>query len=125
MRPPRAGGICKYRPGLLVTDLGMGAFGPTRLQEHTHPYLKGLRQRTSHSVSVGVPNGTEVLCVDRARSLRRARSQRGVEPLPGSGLPPHFTAMGKMLLANLPEEEQRSRRSSLTLRKRRRNTITG
>jgi IclR family pca regulon transcriptional regulator len=113
----------KYRLGLRVTDLGMSALNSTGLREHAHPYLDELRRRTSYSVSLAVLDGTEVLWVDRARSFRREQGQNGLGLQPGSRLPAYATAMGKLLLANLPDQEQRSLLSSIKLTKRGPNTI--
>ena len=113
----------KYRLGLRVTDLGMSALTSTGLREHAHPYLDELRRRTSYSVSLGVLDDTEVLYVDRARSLRRGQGQNGLDLQPGSRLPAHTTAMGKLLLANLPDEKQRGVLASMKPTKRGPNTI--
>src|ERR1035438_8811591 len=113
----------KYRLGLRVTDLGMSALNSTGLREHSHLYLQELRQRTSYTVSLGVLDGPEILLINRARSLRRGKAQNGLDLQPGSRLPAHTTAMGKLLLANLPDEDQRSVLTSMKLTKRGPNTI--
>jgi IclR family pca regulon transcriptional regulator len=113
----------KYRLGLRVTDLGMSALNSTGLREHAHPYLDELRRRSSYTVSLGVLDDTDVLYVDRARSLRRGQDQNGLDLQAGSRLPAHTTAMGKLLLANLPDEDQRSILASMKLTKRGPNTI--
>jgi len=113
----------KYRLGLRVTDLGMSALNSTGLREHAHPYLDELRRRTSYSVGLGVLDGTDVLWVDRARSFRRGQDQNGLDLHPGSRLPAYSTAMGKLLLANLPDDEQRGVLASMKLTKRGPNTI--
>jgi len=113
----------KYRLGLRVTDLGMSALNSTGLREHAHPYLDELRRRSSYTVSLGVLDDTDVLYVDRARSLRRGQDQNGLDLQAGSRLPAHSTAMGKLLLANLPDEDQRSVLASMKLTKRGPNTI--
>jgi IclR family pca regulon transcriptional regulator len=115
----------KYRLGLRVTDLGMSALGATGLHEHAHPYLEELRQRTSYTVSIAVLEGTDVLYVDRVRSLRRGRTVREAELHPGSRLPAYCSAMGKVLLANVPAREQRELLASMKLARRGPNTITG
>ena len=97
----------KYRLGLRVTDLGMSALNSTGLREHAHPYLEELRQRTSYTASLAVLDGSEILYVDRARSFRRGQNKIDLDLHPGSRLPAYCTAMGKLLLANLPEAEQR------------------
>ncbi len=114
----------KYRLGLRVTDLGMSALNSTGLREHAQPYLEELRQRTTYTVSLAVLDGNEILYVDQARSFRRGQSRDGVDARTGSRLPAYCTAMGKLLLANLPEAEQREVLAQTKLSKRGPNTIT-
>jgi IclR family transcriptional regulator, pca regulon regulatory protein len=114
----------KYRLGLRVTDLGMSALNSTGLREHAHPYLEELRQRSTYTTSLGVLDGTDVLYVDRVRSFRRGQSSIDLNLHTGSRMPAYCTAMGKLLLANLPEPEQRELIASMKLTKRGPNTIT-
>jgi IclR family pca regulon transcriptional regulator len=114
----------KYRLGLRVTDLGMSALNSTGLREHAQPYLEELRQRSSYTVSLGVLDGPEVLYVDQARSFRRGPGQSNVDVRTGSRLPAYCTAMGKLLLANLPESDQRELLSQIKLTKQGPNSIT-
>jgi IclR family transcriptional regulator, pca regulon regulatory protein len=120
----KQGAARKYRLGLRVTDLGMSALNATELREKAHPYLEELRQRTSYTVSLAVLDGPEIVYVDLALSLRREQSKIDLGLQPGSRLPAHCTAMGKLLLANLPEEEQRELLASMKLTKCGPNTIT-
>jgi IclR family pca regulon transcriptional regulator len=114
----------KYRLGLRVTDLGMSALNSTGLREHAHLYLEQLRQQTSYTTNLSVLDGTDVLFVDRVRSLRRAQSMIDAGLHPGSRLPAHCTSMGKLLLANLPAAKQRELIAQMKLTKRGPNTIT-
>jgi IclR family transcriptional regulator, pca regulon regulatory protein len=114
----------KYRLGLRVSDLGMSALNSTGLREHAQPYLEELRQRTSYSVGLAVLDGPEILYVHRARSLRRGQAQAGPDVRTGSRLPAHATAVGKLLLAHLPDADQRELVASLKLTKSAPNTIT-
>jgi IclR family transcriptional regulator, pca regulon regulatory protein len=114
----------KYRLGLRVTDLGMSALNSTGLREHAHPYLEELRQRTSYTTSLGVLEETDVLYVDRVRSYRRGGSVPGLDLHPGSRVPAYCTAMGKLLLAYLPEDSQRDLLAEIKPTKRGPNTIT-
>jgi IclR family pca regulon transcriptional regulator len=114
----------KYRLGLRVTNLGMSALNSTGLREHAHPYLEELRQRTSYSTSLAVLDGADIVYVDRARSFRRGQGAIDLDLHPGSRLPAHSTAMGKILLAYLPESEQRELLGSMKLSKQGPNTIT-
>ena len=114
----------KYRLGVRVTDLGMSALSTTGLREHSHSYLEELRQRTSYTVNLAVLDGPEILDVDRARSFRRGQSKIDFGLARGSRLPAYCTAMGKLLLAFLPEYEQCSLIAAMELSKRGPNTIT-
>jgi IclR family pca regulon transcriptional regulator len=114
----------KYRLGLRVTDLGMSALNSTGLREHAAPYLEELRQRTSYTVSLGVLDGPEVLYVDQARSFRRGQGQAGGDARTGSRLPAYCSAIGKLLLASLPDDDQRELIAQIKLQKHGPNTIT-
>jgi IclR family pca regulon transcriptional regulator len=115
----------KYRLGLRVTDLGMSAINATGLRDHARPYLEELRERTSYTTCISVLDGTEILCIDRARSFRRGltEAERALEP--GSRLPAHATSIGKLLMAYLPETERRDLLAELKPVKLGPNTITG
>jgi IclR family transcriptional regulator, pca regulon regulatory protein len=114
----------RYRLGLKVTDLGMSVLNSTGLREHAHPYLEELRKQSSYTVNLAVLDGTEILFVDRMRSFRRGQSKIDLGLHPGSRLPAYCTAMGKLLLANLPESEQSDLISEMQLTKQGPNTIT-
>jgi IclR family transcriptional regulator, pca regulon regulatory protein len=114
----------KYRLGLKVTDLGMSALNATGLREHARDDLEELRVRSSYTVSLGVLDGGDVLYVERARSWRRGQDKIDLGLQPGSRLPAYCTSMGKVLLANLPDERQRELIGEMTLTKQGPNTIT-
>ena len=114
----------KYRLGLGVTKLGMSALNSTGLREHAHSYLEDLRRRSSLTTSIAVLDGPDIVYVDTVASFRRP-NKRELAPRPGSRLPAHATAMGKLLLANLPDEAQRELLAKVKLSKRGPNTIIG
>jgi IclR family transcriptional regulator, pca regulon regulatory protein len=114
----------KYRLGLRVADLGMSALNSTGLREHARVSLDELRHRTSYTTSIAVLDGHEILYVDRARSFRRGQNKIDLNLRVGSRLPAYCTAMGKVLLAFLPEEDQRAVLAEMKLAKRGPQTIT-
>ena len=114
----------RYRLGLRVTDLGMTALNSTGLREQAHPYLEELRRQSSYTVNLAILDETDILYVDRLRSFRRGQSQIDLGLHPGSRLPAYCTAMGKLLLANLPEDERSELIANIKLTKRGPNTIT-
>ncbi len=117
------GAARKYRLGLRVTDLGMSALNSTALREHARPYLEELCRQSSYTVSLAVLDGPEIVYIDRVRSARRMQG-KDLDLTPGSRLPAYCTAMGKLLLATLPEEEQRSLLAEIKPTRMGPNTIT-
>jgi IclR family transcriptional regulator, pca regulon regulatory protein len=113
----------KYHLALRVTDLGISAMNGMSLYEHAHPSLDELRGRTGFTVSAAVLDGPELLLVDRLRGNRRGQRLIDLGLAPGSRLPLHCTAAGKLLLANLPDQDQRTRIAELQLSRRATNTI--
>lgn len=114
----------KYRLGLRVTDLGMSALNSTGLREHVHPFLEELRERTGYTVGLAVLDGTEILYVDSSRSWRRSERATDAGLHPGSRMPSYCTAMGKVLLAYLPDEVRRELIAQSELQRRTPTTIT-
>ncbi|HYM46686.1 MAG TPA: IclR family transcriptional regulator [Solirubrobacteraceae bacterium] len=114
----------KYRLTLRVTRLGMSALSATGLREHAHADLLVLSSRTGYATALATLDGAEVVYVDRVRGLRRLSDRADVAPAPGSRLPAHCVAVGKVLLAHLPERERRQALVPMTLRLRGPNTIT-
>lgn len=113
----------KYRLTLAVTQLGLSALNTTSLGEHARPYLEDLRRETSYTTAIAVLDGPSILYVELLPSLRRGRAPLTLRP--GSRLPTHCTAMGKVLLASLPAYEQRTLIGEMDLTRRTPNTITG
>ncbi|HEY7891330.1 MAG TPA: IclR family transcriptional regulator [Solirubrobacteraceae bacterium] len=113
----------KYRLGLRVTDLGMSALNSMSLREHAHPYLEELRRETNFTVNLAILDGVEVLYVDRVRGSRAGQHKIDFDLHVGSRLPAWCTAMGKLLLAYLPDEEQRVLVGQMKLARRGPNTI--
>jgi IclR family transcriptional regulator, pca regulon regulatory protein len=114
----------RYRLGLRVTDLGMVALKATGLREHARPHLEELRRQSTYTANLAVLDGAEIVYVERARSLRQGQDKIDVGLARGSRLLAHCTAMGKVLLANLPERKRSELLSGLKLTKRGPNTIT-
>lgn len=114
----------KYSLTFGVIDLGMSALNSTSLREHARPYLEELGMRSGFAVAVAVLDGPEVLLVDRQRGSRRGQRLIDLGQAPGSRLPAYCTAVGKLLLAHLPDREQRSAITEMTLTRRGPNTIT-
>jgi IclR family pca regulon transcriptional regulator len=113
----------KYRLSLRVTDLGMSALNSTGLREHSHSILEELRQGSNFTASLAVLDGLEIVYVDRVVSFQRGQDKVNVGVGVGSRLPASCTAMGKLLLAHLDEEDRRDLLSQVRLEGRGPNAI--
>ena len=114
----------KYRLDIRVADIGMLVLNATGLRNsRVHAHLEELRQRTSLTASIAVLDETEIVYVDRARSHSNGESLLGLQVRTGSRLPAHCTAMGKLLLANLPASELREVLPQVTFAPRTPKTI--
>jgi IclR family pca regulon transcriptional regulator len=115
----------KYRLGPRVADPGSAAIHSSGLREHARSHLQGLRRRTSLTAGLGVLDGGEVLYVDRMCSLRGDQNETDLSLRAGSRVPAYSSAGGKLLLAHLPEAQQRALISSSRLAGHAAHTITG
>jgi IclR family transcriptional regulator, pca regulon regulatory protein len=106
----------KYRLGMRAGDPGRTAVNSTGLRALPHEYLADLRHRSGCSASVAVLDGKDIVYVDRARSSLRGQSEVQARLGRGSRLPAETTAMGRAILAHLPEHEQREAMERVTAR---------
>lgn len=114
----------KYRLGLRVTDLGMSALNSIPWREHALPHLQRLTRDTGLTTLLGILDGTEVLCVQVARSRGAAVAESELGLHVGSRVPSYCTALGKVLLAYTSDAERKRALDELKLTKRGPNTIT-
>jgi IclR family pca regulon transcriptional regulator len=116
----------RYALSVAVTKLGLAALNATALEVHATPYMQELcdRTRIRNTITLATLEGLHVVCVARVRAqgpgLTRRESARGT----GSQSPAYCTAIGKVLLANLPARIRRERFSEMTLKSLAPNTIT-
>ena len=87
------------RPKILA--LGYAYLSSTSLGTALQPYLEKVSETTHESCSVGVLDEDEIVYVARAATKRIMSVALNV----GSRLPAYCSAIGRVLLANLPEAE--------------------
>lgn len=97
----------KYHLGLGVADIGMSALDSTGLRGPSLPYLADLRQRVGYTVSLALLDGPEIVYAARAYSHRRGQYEADMGRTVGSRVPASCTAMGKVLVAGLPDKKRR------------------
>ena len=103
-----------------VLRLGTGCLAAMELPQIVQPWLDDLSERIGESVSVSILDEIEIVYVARA-AQRRVMS---IGLMPGSRLPAYCTAMGRVLLAALPDEEVRSILDGSELARRTPATLT-
>ena len=96
-------GSRRLRLGLGVARLLPALLSGLRLPELARDHVRGLAERTGETVNLAVLHGGEVvyLLSESGSRLLTLRSTIGLR------LPVHCTALGKCLLAQLPDEEAR------------------
>lgn len=95
----------RYRPGALVMRLASGFLQTTNVMRCVEEAMVALATRTHHTAWTGALEGTEVVTLGTQHGGFPVRF--GIEL--GRRLPCHATAMGKALLALLPDDEVRQR----------------
>jgi DNA-binding IclR family transcriptional regulator len=99
----RDAGSRRLRLGLGVARLLPALLSGLRLPELARDHVRGMAERTGETVNLAVLHGGEVvyLVSESGSRLLTLRSTIGLR------LPVHCTALGKCLLAQLPDEEAR------------------
>ncbi|QEU93888.1 IclR family transcriptional regulator domain-containing protein [Streptomyces kanamyceticus] len=91
-----------YRPLPRILELGHAALSRLGFAELAEPHLRDLADRVHQSASVTVLDGTDILYVARAATVR----VMSVRITVGTRFPAYATAMGRVLLAGLPAKER-------------------
>lgn len=96
----------KYRLGMRAGDPGRSAVGSTSLRDLPHQLLADLRDASGCTASIAVLHGRDIVYIDRARSAWQGQSEVAARLGRGSRLPAKDTATGRVLLAELSEQER-------------------
>jgi IclR family pca regulon transcriptional regulator len=94
----------RYRLGPKVLDLGFSALNSMDLLEISAPHLRQLSDETQRTVNLAILDGTDVVYIERCRSARPGQQEIDLNLHVGARLPAYCTAMGKAILAFLPEQ---------------------
>ena len=110
----------EYQLGLKVLELGMAKLQQIDLVREATPYLKELVNQCNETTHLGVLEGGDILYLAKVESSQTIRMCSYV----GKRAPLHCTALGKVLLAFLPEEERNKILEQKGLPRLTENTIT-
>jgi IclR family transcriptional regulator, pca regulon regulatory protein len=114
----------RYRLGPRVLDLGFAAIHSMDLREIAMPYLQALSDETGFTVNMAVLDDHDVVYIERCRTSRPGQRDIDLNLHVGSRLPAYCTALGKALLAFLPEDELKAALEGVELVRRGPNAIT-
>src|SRR5580704_1123336 len=96
----------RYRLAPRVVDVGMSVLDSMALRGKAREHLRELREQTGRTVSLAVLDGGDVRYVDRLRGWRRGQHAVDLDLGVGARVPASCSAMGKVLLAYLPDRER-------------------
>jgi IclR family transcriptional regulator, pca regulon regulatory protein len=98
----------------LVLDLGYAYISSCKLPDLVQPDMEALSERCNESVSASVLDGDEVVYIARVPTKRIMTIALSL----GSRLPAAITSMGRVLLADLPDDELSKRLEAMTVPRR-------
>jgi IclR family transcriptional regulator, KDG regulon repressor len=108
-----------YRLGMACFSVGQAALSQLDIRRRSLPYLQELNRQTRETVHLTVRHGLSAVYVDKLDSPEPLRIFSRI----GAAVPLYCTAVGKVLLAYLPEPEQVQALRQLELRRHTPNTV--
>ena len=112
----------KYNLGFKLVELGNRLLSQIDFRTEARSFLVELAEDTKETVHLVILDQNEVLYIDKVESNSNPTGLRMASML-GARIPAHCCAVGKVLLAALPEEELEKMVRSKGLPKRTENTI--
>ncbi len=108
-----------YRLGPRVLELANVYLSTLSVHRVARVYMEALARACQQTVSLAILEGTEVVYI----AIERTQREVGIQSEIGGRHPAHATALGKVMLAGLPDEEVRSRYQGAPLRRLTHRTI--
>ena len=88
--------------GIACFSVGQAAAGQLDIRRLSLPYLRDLNQQTRETIHLTVRHGLSAVYVEKLDSPERLRIHSRI----GASVPLHCTAVGKVMLAYMPIDEQ-------------------
>ncbi len=108
-----------YHLGIACVSLGQAAIGQMDMRALSRPFLQELNHQTRETVHLTVRHGLSAVYVEKLDSPEPVRIYSRI----GATVPLHCTAIGKVLLAYMPEAEQSQVLELLDLKRFTPNTV--
>jgi IclR family acetate operon transcriptional repressor len=108
-----------YHLGVGCFAIGHAALGQLDIRRLSLPYLQELNRQTRETIHLTVRHGLSAVYVDKLDSPEQLRIHSRI----GAAVPLHCTAVGKVMLAFMPEEEGEKVVRQLELKRLTPNTV--
>jgi len=108
-----------YNLGIACFAIGQAAVGQLDIRRLSLPYLTELNQQTRETIHLTVRIGLTAVYIEKLDSPEPLRIHSRI----GSGVPLYCTAVGKVMLAYMPNEERDRILSELDLKRLTPNTV--
>jgi len=110
----------RYHLGIACFSLGQSALGHLDIRRLSFPYLEELNHKTRETIHLTVRHELSVVYVEKLDSPEPLRIFSRI----GAGVPLHCTAVGKVMLAYMPSEEQAAVLRQVDIKRLTQNTIS-
>jgi IclR family transcriptional regulator, KDG regulon repressor len=108
-----------YHLGTACFAIGQAALAQLDIRRVSLPYLQELNRQTRETVHLTVRHGAVAVYVEKLDSTEQLRIYSRI----GAAVPLHCTAVGKVMLAYMPEEQRRRTLPQLELKRFTPNTV--
>lgn len=105
--------------GIACFSIGQAAVGQLDIRRLSLPYLRELNQQTRETIHLTVRHGLSAVYVEKLDSPEPVRIHSRI----GAAVPLHCTAVGKVMLAYMPLEEQERIISEIDLKRLTPNSV--
>lgn len=105
--------------GIACFSIGQAAVGQLDIRRLSLPYLRELNQHTRETIHLTVRHGLSAVYVEKLDSPEPLR----IHSRMGAAVPLHCTAVGKVMLAYMPEDEQNTILPQLELKRPTPNSV--
>ena len=108
-----------YHLGIACFSIGQAALGQLDIRRLSLPYLQELNQQTRETIHLTVRHGLSAVYVEKLDSPEPLRIHSRI----GAAVPLYCTAVGKVMLAYMPDEERKTILPQLGLKRLTPNTV--
>jgi DNA-binding IclR family transcriptional regulator len=113
------GGDGVYHLGIACFSIGQAALSQLDIRRLSLPYLQELNHQTRETIHLTVRHGMSAVYVEKLDSPEQLRIYSRI----GAGVPLYCTAVGKIMLAYMPAEEQEKAFRQIEIKRLTPNTV--